>query len=108
MSGKPHPLIGRYLVWDCPTREYWTLGRFKERINRWVFLVEQLRRSDGESACGGDFLIHLHYLAVDDDTPDAQTIPRAQIFDDWEAVQRYVAEMEGPPADKIVKLVKKP
>jgi hypothetical protein len=98
-----HSLIGRYLVWDVPDREYWTLGRFKAKVSDFFFLVEQLQPTDGEPAIGGDFFVALGQLTIDDDD---RASPRAMVFDSFEAVRRYFAEFEKPPGEKVVKLVK--
>ncbi len=98
-----HYLIDRYLVWDSPDRDYWTLGRFKVQQNDLLFLVEQIQPADGEPAIGGDVLINLMHLTIDDDD---RCLPRAQVFEDLAAVRNFVAEFNKPPAEKVVKLVK--
>ena len=98
-----HPLIGCYLVWDSPDRSYWTLGRFKTQLAEKLFLVEPRRPADDGPALGGDYVVHLGQLVEEDD----RASPAAQIFEDFAAVQSYVAEFEKPVAEKVVKLVKK-
>ncbi len=99
-----HPLIGRYLVWDEPDRKHWTLGRFKAEVNEYIFLVQALQPADGEQATCGDYLVNLNQIIIDDNYDRA--FPIAQIFDDFEAVRDYMAEFNGPAAEKVVKLVK--
>ena len=104
-----HPLINRYLVWDASDRSYWTLSKFIERLDDGVFLMEQYQPASGERAIGGNFILHLASLIVDADSadPDERTLPYAQIFNDYAAVQSYIDEMNKSDTPKVVQLVKK-
>ncbi len=99
-----HSLIGFYLMWEPPDRSFWTLGVFRAQLSEWVFLVEPMRPADGEPTRSGQYIVNLHDITAEDAEEAANS--RAQIFADWAAVQRYVAMMDEPAAEKVVRLVR--
>lgn len=101
------PLLGRYLLWEDNARGYNTLSYFKTRLMMTLYLMEQLQSADGDVGMGGDYVLNLNALGLDDS--DDKSYPRAQIFntyEDYREFRDWVPEDTDRP--KVAQLVPKP
>jgi len=95
-------LLGKHIIHDQPDGEYFTLARFRERITKYLYLVEALNPQNGEPNHLGCYLVDLRLLMLHPGEDHAG----AKIFDDYAAVKAFLAWADEPPADKVVKLVR--
>ena len=97
-------MINRLVMVDAPDGESYSLVRLTERVprTRTLYVAECLDPKTGGPLGFGSYLVDLRLLMLRHGEGEA----RGRIFDDFAAVQAFVNWTDGPPREKVVRLVK--